>query len=75
MSNHNKEEFLCSVYYATTDVMKVTTTCGHQLCFNCTSNLVCFQKKNVHIVVLLFQVILKCQMSIAIVVQVLCMEL
>lgn len=40
MSNYNKEEFLCSVCYATTDVIKVTTTCGHQLCFNCTSNLV-----------------------------------
>ena len=32
--------FLCSVCYATTDVMRVTTTCGHHLCFNCTTKLV-----------------------------------
>ena len=40
MSNpHTEEEFLCSICYASTDVMKVTTICGHQLCFNCTSKL------------------------------------
>lgn len=40
MNTDHEEEFLCSICYASTNVMKVTTTCGHQLCFNCTSQLV-----------------------------------
>ena len=34
------DAFLCSVCYATDGVMQVSTTCGHQLCFNCTTKLV-----------------------------------
>ena len=40
MSDHHSEDFLCSICYATKDVMKVTTICGHDLCINCTSKLV-----------------------------------
>ena len=33
------EDFCCSVCYDTQDIMKVTTTCGHQLCLTCTAKL------------------------------------
>lgn len=39
-SYESRDPFLCSVCYATTNIMKVTTTCGHHLCFVCTTKLI-----------------------------------